>query len=262
MDKLSTKNIEELLINKQFFNIIVEESVDSTNDYVKDRANNGENEGLVVIAKEQTRGKGRLGRTFFSPSDTGIYMSLLIRPDKSPDKSLIITSAAAISVCKAIRAVAGVKASIKWVNDILIENKKVCGILTEGRIDTDNNKLDYAVVGIGINITTPKEGFPEDIAHIAIALKDSEDNDIKNKLIAKILDNFYFYYNDIDLFEEMIRYDYISLCEMIGSEINVIENDNVTKARAIGIAEDMSLIIKDENGIRNINSGEISIRLI
>ena len=189
MEKLSTKNIQDMLINKQFFDIIVEESVESTNDYVKKRANNGEKEGLVVIANEQTKGKGRLGRTFYSPSDTGIYMSLLIRPDKSPEKSLIITSAAAISVCKAIRTVAGVKASIKWVNDIVIDNKKVCGILTEGKVDADNNKLDYAVVGIGINITYPKEGFPEDIADIATSLKDNHDEDIKNKLIAKILDN-------------------------------------------------------------------------
>ena len=260
MSDLSTKDIEKMLINQHFFNIVVEESVDSTNDVVKDRANNGEKEGLVIIANEQTKGKVRLGRSFFSPASTGIYMSILLRPDKSAEKSLIITSAAAVAACKAIRSTAGVKASIKWVNDILVDDKKVCGILTEGKIGANNN-LEYAVVGIGINIEMPKEGFPEEIVAIATTLKDKVDKDFKNKLIAKILDNLYFYYNDIDLFDDVVRYDYISLCEIMGREITIIDNDNTSEAKAIGIAEDMSLIIKDKDGIRNISSGEISIKI-
>lgn len=261
MDKLSTSVIEEMLINKQFYSIVVEECVDSTNDLVKDKANRGEKEGLVIIANEQTNGRGRLGRCFYSPANTGIYMSILLRPNKTPEKSLIITSATAIAVCKAIRSVIGIKASVKWVNDIVIENKKVCGILTEGKIDTANNNLEYAVVGIGINITEPDGGFPEELVSIATNLTLNSENDLKNKLIAKILDNFYFYYNDIDLYDDVVRYDYISLCDMIGQQVEVLDNGKATEAKAIGIAEDMSLIIKDEDGIRNISSGEISIKL-
>ena len=259
-EKLSTEGIEELLINKQFYNVNVEDCVDSTNEVVKRAVKEGTGEGYVVIANEQTAGKGRLGRSFYSPKDTGIYMSILLCPGKSADKSLILTSVAAISVCKAIREIAGLDANIKWVNDILIDDKKVCGILTEGEVDVANGELKYAIVGIGINISTPDNGFPKEIEDKAASLENSTMKNLKNRLVAKILDNISFYYNDIDLNEDVIRYEYIGCCSTIGKDINIINGSEITSGKAVGIADDMSLLVRDESGIRNINYGEISIR--
>lgn len=263
-EKLSTEAIKDLLINKQFYNIIVEEVVDSTNDIVKDKAELGHNEGLVIISRKQTKGRGRLGRSFYSPSDTGIYMSVLFKPNLDTDKVTLFTTATALAVCKAIRKVTCYDASIKWVNDILMDNKKVCGILTEGKADLSNNKMEYIVVGIGINVEEPKEGFPDDIVDIATSVinndRKNKDENLVNKLVANILDNLYFYYNDMNLNEEFIRYEYISFSSTLGKEINIINGDEVEAARAIGIAENIGLIVKNEKGIRTLYSGEISIR--
>ncbi len=264
-EKLSTDVIEDLLINKQFYSINVEEIVDSTNNIVKLNAENNGKEGLVVIAKEQTAGRGRLGRSFYSPKGTGLYMSILFKPDLGTDKVTLFTTAAALSVAKAIRKVTCYDASIKWVNDILMDNKKVCGILTEGKIDSSNSKMDYIVLGIGINVEEPKCGFPEEISDIATSVinqtnRKNNDENLVNKLIANILDNMYFYYNDMNLDEEFIRYEYISFSSTLGKDINIINGDEVEEARAIGIAENIGLIVKNDKGIRTLYSGEISIR--
>lgn len=264
-EKLSTDVIEDLLINKQFYDINVEEIVDSTNNIVKTRAEDNAKEGLVIIAREQTAGRGRLGRNFYSPKGTGLYMSILFRPDLNTDKVTLFTTAAALSVAKAIRKVTCYDASIKWVNDIIMEKKKVCGILTEGKMNVSNNKLDYIVLGIGINIEEPKDGFPAEISDIASSIinrrdRKSNDDDLVNKLVANILDNMYFYYHDMNLDEEFIRYEYISFSNTLGKDINILDGDKVEEARVIGIAENIGLIVKNDKGIRTIYSGEISIR--
>ena len=204
MEGLSTKRIEDVLSNQHFYDIYVEEVVDSTNTFMKQRAEEGAKEGTVLIALEQTAGRGRLGRSFLSPKGSGIYMSILFKPNKSADKSLILTSAAALSVCKAIREIAGLDANIKWVNDILLDEKKVCGILAEGKIASEA-KMEYVVLGIGINIKTPEGGFTDEIKDIATSLENSTTKDLAVKLVAKILDNLYFYYEDMDLNEEYIQ---------------------------------------------------------
>jgi len=263
-DKLSTKEIQNLLSNKQFFDIIVEDCVDSTNNIIKKMADDNAKEGLVVIANHQTAGKGRLGRSFYSPDEKGIYMSVLFRPDISFDKSILLTTVAALSVCKAIKEVLCLGTKIKWVNDVLIDNKKVCGILTEGKVSANSEKMDYIVMGIGINIEEPEEGYPIEIKDIATPLisenRQYGQENLKNKLVAKILDNLYFYYNDIDLEEEYIRYEYIPLSDTLGKDIEIIDGDSREEARAIGIAENIGLIVKNDNGIRTLYSGEISIR--
>ena len=254
-----------MLINKQFYNIIVENVVDSTNNVVKDMANGGEKEGLVFIAHHQTAGKGRLGRTFHSPADTGLYMSVLFRPSLVGERVTLFTTAASLAVCKAIREVTSKNASIKWVNDILINNKKVCGILTEGKINPSDGKMEYVIVGIGINIEKPKEGFPEDISDIASSIvKNSDekllDDNLKNKLAVKILDNLYYYYIEKKLDATVIRDEYITYSNTIGKDIYIIAGDKKEEAKAIGIDNDLGLIVKNNNGTKTLSSGEISIR--
>ena len=145
--------------------IILLDEIDSTNNFLKQKAESGEKSGTVIIAKRQTGGKGRLGRSFFSPQG-GMYLSILLRPQISAEKSLFITTAAAVAVCRAIEKVSNKKSGIKWVNDVFIDNKKVCGILTEASLDFETGGLYYAVVGIGVNLYYPKNSFPNDIKSI------------------------------------------------------------------------------------------------
>jgi len=143
------------------------DTVTSTNTLVRQRAAEGEREGLAVIASAQTEGRGRKGRSFFSPDGTGIYMSLLLRPQVAPDMALRVTTIAAVSVCQAIERLTDRKSGIKWVNDVYMDNRKVCGILTETALSAAGGRLDYVVLGIGVNALEPPGGFPEDIVNIA-----------------------------------------------------------------------------------------------
>jgi BirA family biotin operon repressor/biotin-[acetyl-CoA-carboxylase] ligase len=155
-----TKYLEEAASN---FHIEMYKTVDSTNNKLKELARQGAPEGTVVIAKEQTHGKGRMNRSFHSPAETGIYMSILLRPKFSTADAILITTAAAVAVAQAVEAVAGREAKIKWVNDVFCDGKKICGILTEASVDIESGSLEYAILGIGINVIAPQNGFLDDI---------------------------------------------------------------------------------------------------
>ena len=157
----------EALTNKYGLDIIEKDSVTSTNTELIEMAKNGAKEGTVLIASEQTAGKGRTGKSFYSPEGSGVYLSILLRPDFKPEDALFLTTIAAVATAKAIESVSDKEAKIKWVNDVYLDNKKVCGILTESALSSDMEKLDYAVVGIGINLCPPEGGFPDDIKNIA-----------------------------------------------------------------------------------------------
>ena len=133
--------------------------MDSTNRQLKELAESGAPEGTVVIAEAQSNGRGRLGRSFFSSQGSGIYMSILLRPEIELQNAVRLTSMTAVAVAEAIERVCEIPARIKWVNDIFLNKKKVCGILVEAGIDAVEQKLNYAVVGIGINVG--KMEFPE-----------------------------------------------------------------------------------------------------
>ena len=216
--------------------ICIESSVSSTNEVLKDIANSGEAEGYVLISKHQTKGKGRLNRQFFS--ENGLYFSILLRPDLSLDNAVMITVAAAVAVAKAI-----------------------CGILTESKVKS-NSKLEYAILGIGINILPPKNDFPNDIKHIAGTLFENEsiDNETVNSLIAEIINVFFYYYQNLTNKDYMP--DYKNLSYIIGKKINIIQNNKVIPATAVDIDDNAQLIAKLSDGTKTIvSSGEISIRL-
>ena len=170
-DVLSAGNIRRQLEPQASIAAIdVRESVTSTNTVLKELAEHGGREGMVVIAQRQTMGKGRLGRSFYSPQGGGLYMSVLLRPRFSADAALSITTAAAVAVARAIDDVTGERAMIKWVNDVYFHGRKVCGILTEASVDFENSGLHYAVLGMGVNLTEPEGGFPGEVAQVAGAL--------------------------------------------------------------------------------------------
>jgi BirA family biotin operon repressor/biotin-[acetyl-CoA-carboxylase] ligase len=263
-DILSAQSISKYLnTNSDNLKIEVYKTISSTNSVLKKEAELGEPEGKVIIAEEQTSGRGRMGREFYSPPDTGIYMSILLRPTITAEESLFITTSAAVAVAKAIETVAGCKASIKWVNDIYCFDKKVCGILTEGAMDIENGKLKYAVLGIGVNVIQPKGDFPGDLKKIATAIfKDGDyTTDGKSRLAAEILNYFWKYYKSLENREFME--EYINRSFLIGEEINIISGNAFRKAVAIGIDKECRLIVREEDEtITTISSGEVSIRKV
>ena len=234
--------------------------VESTNEMVRKEAALGTTEGYTVIANEQTSGKGRIGRSFFSPSDTGIYMSMLLRPQNySSQQAVRITTMAAVAACEAIEAVSDERAQIKWVNDIYIGDKKVSGILTEASFGLESGLLDYAVLGIGINVYAPKEGFPKELEKIAGTVFHTSHNDGKNRLAAEFLNRFMAYYTARDQTDYVEKYRNRSM--VIGKEIQVLFAGKSEKALALGIDENCRLLVRYEDGREeSLSSGVISVR--
>lgn len=242
-------------------NIEVLPSLDSTNNFAREKAVLGMPEGYVVIANTQTNGKGRKGREFFSPSNTGIYMSLVLRPSHcSLKQATKLTTMAAVAVCEAIEIVSNEKAQIKWVNDVYVKGKKVCGILTEASLGLEDNFLEYAIIGIGVNVSMPIDGFPKEIQNIAGAVFENAQNDGKNRIAAEILNRFMSYY--MVLPKANYIEEYRSRNFVIGKEILVNLSDEQKKAVALNIDDEFHLIVKyDNNKTETLSSGEISIRV-
>ncbi len=254
---LDKKILEQYLSQK--LNITVFQELDSTNSYLKKLGSQGEKENQLVIALSQTGGRGRMGRSFYSPNGTGIYFSLLLHPEFSAEKSLLLTVMASVSVAETVMNYNSNDVKIKWVNDVYIDGKKVCGILTEGAINA-NKMLDYAVVGIGINVTAPENGFPDDIKDIATAIfpGNTEEN-IKEKIVADVVNKFFDMYNgiDMDFVNRYKQYSYLT-----GKEINIISGENTRPATVIDITDECHLLVKNANGeIEEISSGDVSVRV-
>lgn len=227
--------------------------LDSTSTYLKALAESGEKEGVVIVSDAQTNGRGRQGKSFFSPSGTGLYMSLLLKPALPPHKALFITTAAAVAVCRAIEALYPHKAKIKWVNDVYINDKKVAGILTEASYNLDGS-LKYVLLGIGVNIST--DNFPNEIVDIAISLGKE---DLRESLLMEILSEFSLLYEalpSISFFEE-----YKSRSILIGREIEILGEKSLF-GTALDIDGDCHLIVKLDTGETvSLLSGEVSTKL-
>ncbi len=232
--------------------IELKRKVSSTNLIMKGKAQTSAEEFSVLIASEQTAGRGRLGRTFHSPKGTGIYMSILLSSEKDRNP-LLITVDTAVCVARVLEKITGEKALIKWVNDIYIKGRKVCGILAEGA-------GERIVLGIGINVFSPKGGFPDDIKDRAGALFETKERYIKEKVIAELLNEFYnIYMNPIR--DELLA-EYKSRSMVMGKNILILRNGGEEAAVAVDINEDYSLVVKKENGeIENLSTGDVSIKI-
>lgn len=260
-DILSENGIKKHLKTADFFDIDVFSEVTSTNTLLKELANLGEKQGKVIVSSCQTQGRGRLGRNFHSPADTGVYFSLLLRPKISPDQSIFLTTMTSIAVANAIFEVTGEKSQIKWVNDIFVRDKKVCGILCEASLTMENFSLDFVTLGIGINVYAPKDDFPSEISQIAGFILENHVDDVRNRLVASVLDNFLELYLDFDT--KKIADEYKKLSYVLGKQIYVIKNGEHQKATAIDIDNSCGLLVKYENStVETLNSGEISTKII
>lgn len=253
MKKINKQNILKHIKFIDFFDdIILYETVTSTNIIAKELGQAGAKSGTVVISNQQTAGKGRLDRKFFSPPNTGIYMSVLLRLNLPIGSTLLMTSAAAVAVYRAIKCVLNIETNIKWVNDIYYNDKKLCGILAESSLNSSG--VDFIVLGIGVNLNV--ENFPEDLKDIASSIV----TDKKNELIAEILNQIYIVKDD--LVRKQFINEYKERSCVIGKEINVIDGDKTKVAKAIDIDEFGHLIVQyDNQKIDIISTGEISIRL-
>ena len=258
-DVLSEAGIRKYLGKNSGITLTVYKETDSTNIRLRELASQGAPEGTAVIAGMQTKGRGRLGRSFFSPSDTGLYLSILLRPDMTAADAVRITTAAAVAVAEAAEDISGKKADIKWVNDVYIGGKKICGILTEAAFGLENGGLEYAVCGIGINVYEPQGGFPDEIKDIAGALLDKPDDDVRNRLAAGIIMRFMKYYRELS--RNTFMQGYRDRLIWRGEEINIIRGSEVFPARLIDVDEQCRLITERTDGSREVvSSGEISIR--
>ena len=261
-DIVTIDGIKEYLNDEsKKLDINVVSCVGSTNTILKELNINETKDGYVLIANEQTAGRGRRGRSFFSPKGTGVYMSILLKPERFvADKAIKITTMAASAMCKAITTVSDVEPRIKWVNDIFVNGKKTCGILTEASFDLETGFLDYAILGIGVNMYMPKEGFPDDIKDIAGSVFNEKVDGLKNKLLANFINYFMEYYHSTNNSKYISIYKEYSLA--IGRNVNVICNGNVRKAFVDGIDDECRLLVTFEDGSKDVLSyGEISIKL-
>jgi BirA family biotin operon repressor/biotin-[acetyl-CoA-carboxylase] ligase len=255
---LDARAVERLLgESRSFFRVRTLCESTSTNDDVKAAACLGEPEGLVVIADRQTAGRGRMRRAFFSPDGTGLYMSVLLRPGLPAADSVLVTAAAAVAVAEAVEHVSGRSAQIKWVNDIYLVGKKVCGILTEGSVGTDGT-LQYAALGIGVNVAPPPGGFPEGLRDIACAVfENGVPEGARAYLAAEILLRFHRFQA---LRERAFLPAYRERSMVVGKRVMVSLGEEVFPAKALSIDDDCRLIVEAERGIVPLIAGEVSIR--
>ncbi len=251
------KFLDEDLKNR--ISLCIVKQTHSTNALVKEQALCSD-EGLVVVAQKQTSGRGRMGRSFFSPDGTGIYMSLLLKPRIKGEDAVQITTAAAVALCRAFERAGAEDAGIKWVNDIFVGGKKVCGILTEGALNSADGTLGYAVLGVGINVYPPREGFPEDIGNIAGALFSVERENLRNLIIAEFLNEFFALYGNIS--EKAHSREYAERCIVKGKNVTVIRGNESFSAFCEGVDENCGLNIILPDGRREtLTSGEVSLRM-
>ena len=260
-DILSIQGVEKYLNPEHsYIELEILPDIGSTNDYLREKAAQGKGEGYAVVAGAQTRGKGRTGRSFYSPADTGIYLSLLLRPkDCGPAQAVKFTTMAAVAACEAIEKVSHRSPQIKWVNDIYIDGKKVSGILTEASVSLENGSLEYVLLGIGINVYPPEKGFPQELRETAGSVFQERKSDGKNQLAAGFLNRLM----DIYTKEETGEYaeEYRKRSMVLGKRIQILTPEGEKGARALEIDKDCRLLVEYEDGNRELlRAGEIRIR--
>lgn len=236
------------------------EEAPSTNALLREEAAAGAPEGTALIAARQTAGRGRLGRSFYSPAGTGVYLSLLLRPAHlAPERAVRVTTMAAVAMCEAVEQVSGRAAAVKWVNDVFVGGKKVCGILTEGSFGMEDGRLEYLVLGVGMNAYEPAGGFPADIAGVAGAIYEAPQPDGKNRLAAAFLNRFMALWAAPE--ESAYAREYRRRSFVLGRRVTVLSREGTRSALALDVDEECRLVVRYDDGtLGRLSSGEISVR--
>ena len=249
------------LLNKQEVYLQVCPEVDSTNRAAKEAAVSGKaHHGSAVLAQEQNSGRGRKGRGFYSPKDSGFYLSVILEPKGSLRENLILTAQAAAAVHKAVKEVTGISLDIKWVNDLYYHGKKVCGILTEAVTDFESGEIQFAVVGIGLNLYEPENGFPLELDGIAGALykkREEAEGINRNWLAASVINSLLKETQELKLPPEYIQHNLVP-----GHRIQILDGQQTRFADALEICQDGRLKIREEDGTETLLCyGEVSLKI-
>ena len=252
-------------VSDRFNRILVLDEIDSTNRLLMQMAGEGASDRQVIIADHQSAGRGRLGRAFSSPAGMGVYMSYLIRPDGRLGAAAwtAVTSWTAVAVSDAIERVTGLRPHIKWVNDLYLNDKKICGILTQMDMDAESGEVRSIVIGIGVNVNERKSDFNKEIRDIAGSLRMATGERVNRAQLAagmiRALDEMYDAWPEEH--EHYLRaYREASLLPC--RKINVISGSATRKATALCIGDDFSLKVRYEDGkTESLTGGEVSIRM-
>ena len=260
-DVLSEAGIRRFLKHQEL-EVRVFREITSTNTVLKTLAAEQAPAGLALVAESQKAGRGRLGRSFFSPPGTGLYLSLLLRPALQAEEATRLTACAAVAAAEAVEELSGLSVDIKWVNDLYLGGKKICGILTEAGLDCETGCMSYVVIGIGINLRIPEDNFPEPLREIAGAVFGRDPiPDLRNRLAARILDNL----TELainpaspEVFEAYKKRSFV-----LGHRVLILApGKEPEEAEAIDLDRRYGLIVHRKNGEPDtLRSGEISVRL-
>lgn len=236
--------------------IFLYSSIDSTDSQAKRLLADGL-EGLALLAaNEQTAGRGRRGRSFFSPAGTGVYMTLVLRPEAKLSEAASLTTAAAVAVTRAIEKLTGRQVQIKWVNDLYLDGRKICGILTEAVTDFESGAVQSVLVGVGVNLH--KQEFPETLSQSAASLDSTID---RNSMIAAIADEVFTLYSDLS--DKRYISDYHAHSMVIGKHVNYYEGTQMYSAFAVDINENGALLVRHADGsMKTLSGGEITLRVV
>ena len=254
-----TSGLDTSIIGK---NMECHKTLASTNIRAKELALAGAPEGTVVAAEEQIQGRGRLGRSWISPSGKGIWMSVILRPQLSPEKAPRVTVMTAVALVRALKRAAKLEAGIKWPNDIVCSGKKLCGILTE--IHAEPDVISYVVVGIGINVNLSAEDFPEDVRNTATSVKMEKGRELNRRDIIQAvledMENIYLNSFSDDNFEQLLE-EYRNYSVILGRTISVVGAAGEFTGKALDFSKDGSLLVQRDDGrIENLWAGDVSIR--
>ncbi len=260
--KMSQKSLSEALPELDVYYF---DEIDSTNNYCKMLASKGERKNALVVSSKQLKGRGRLGRIFESP-DGGIYLSFLLNTNKKVEDNMLVTSAASVAICRAIKKVCDIDTQIKWVNDIYYNSKILCGILSEGVIDMEAGVIGAIIVGIGINFSTPISMFPVELHDTLTSLYEGEENVpqsiTQTMIVESVVKELLNIWDDIENDKSFLA-EYRKRSCVIGKYVNLFRNNEKQSGLVLGIDDSAHLLVKDdETGkIIELGTGEVTLRL-
>ncbi|PID82463.1 MAG: biotin--[acetyl-CoA-carboxylase] ligase [Clostridiales bacterium] len=259
-DKLCEQGVNYYLPRSLHYDVDYFDEIDSTNTYMKKIALEGIRGRKIVASSYQTSGRGRRGKSFLSPKGTGLYFSILLGDKLEYIDSKMITVLFALCVSETLDELSGKKTGIKWVNDIYLNEKKVCGILSEASFDIESGGLEWIVVGIGINVYLPKKGFDPSIENLAGYIFEHPEHDVFNKIISSVVSRYHDYRENLSTAEIVDRY--ISKSILKDKKVKILQNKEEYDATVEGIDRNCNLIVVRDNGKKEIlSSGEVSIKL-
>ena len=264
-DLLTEPEIRSLLghVDRVGQTLVCLDEVDSTNTYAKSLAAAGAADGTVVVADGQTAGRGRMDRVFLSPKGKGIYLTALLRPHLPPERLMSVTAMAGVAVCQAVEEVCGVQPGLKWPNDPILNGKKLSGILTELSLEAESGRLQYLVVGIGLNVSQEPEDFSPQVRPIATSMVQALGRPVSRCALAaaeiRALDRLYRALETGDTAAYLAQYR--RSCVNLGKQVQLIGPQGRTQALALDVDDQFGLVVRMEDGTeRVIRAGEVSVR--